>query len=318
MLPDRRSAENDPGRYHGGGSNSVIAIDVGATKLIAAVVDPGGRVAFRRKVLAERGDPGRSIAQIAGSIRELAVAARDAGVTVRTCGLVVPGIYHPDTGSAWAPNLWGHADIPLRAELERQSGMPVIIDSDRVGYVLGEQWLGAARGLADVVFLAVGTGIGAGVISGDRLLRGAGDIAGAVGWFALRESWQDEYAQTGCWEAEAAGPGLARRGGAISAEQVVAAARAGDSAALLAIRRAARYLGMGIANVVSLLNPEMIVLGGGLMREADLFLGDIRETMLRWAQPIAARQVRIEVTRLGEDAALLGAARIALAASNQK
>jgi glucokinase len=115
----------------------------------------------------------------------------------------------------------------------------------------------------------------------------------------------------GCWEAEAAGPALARRLKAASAEEVVAAARNGDSFALAAVEETARYLGLGIANLVSVLNPEMIVLGGGLMQAGDLFLPAIRRVMPVWAQPVAARQVRIELTQLGEDAGLLGAARLA-------
>jgi len=91
----------------------------------------------------------------------------------------------------------------------------------------------------------------------------------------------------------------------------LAAARAGDTAALAAVEETARYLGIGIANLVSILNPEMIVLGGGLMQAGDLFLPAIRRIMPLWAQPVAAQQVRIELTKLGEDAGLLGAARLA-------
>jgi glucokinase len=292
--------------------SSVIAVDLGGTKLSTAVVDSQGAVTFRRKAAVDRDHPERATGQIARAIRESVDAARQAGVEVERCGLIVPGIYYAATGNVWAPNLWGHEQVPLRAELERETGISIVADSDRAGYVLGEQWLGVARGLKDVVFLAVGTGIGAGIVSGGHLLRGAGDIAGAVGWFALTPVWQDQYRQTGCWETEAAGPGLARRLGASSAEVVVAAARAGDAAALAAVHRTAQYLGMGIANLVSLLNPEMIVLGGGLMQAADLFLAEVREAMQQWAQPVSARQVRIETTRLGEDAGLLGAAKLAL------
>jgi glucokinase len=178
--------------------------------------------------------------------------------------------------------------------------------------VTGERWLGAARGLNDVVYLAVGTGIGAGIISGGRLVRGAADISGAVGWFALNPEWREAYRGLGCWEAEAAGPALAQRIGANSAEEVVARARNGDAMARTAVEQSAMYLGMGMANIVSILNPEMIVLGGGLMQAADLFLEPIRRTVAQWAQPVAARQVHIEMTQLGEDAGLLGAARLAL------
>lgn len=289
---------------------SVIAIDLGGTKLTTAVVDHDGRVRGRIKHPSDRGGLSASVEQIAASIRESIDQAR---VTeVHGAGMIVPGIFSKKTGHAWAPNLWGRDHVPLLAEVREKLAVPVVIDSDRAGYVLGEQWFGVARGLRDVIFLAVGTGIGAGILSDGRLLRGAGDIAGAVGWFALNPAHREIYAQVGCWEAESAGPSLARRLNATCAEEVVAAARSGDASARAAVEETVRYLGMGIANLVSALNPEMIVLGGGLMQAPDLFLGPIQRAMREWAQPVAAQQVRIELTQLGEDAGLLGAARLAL------
>jgi glucokinase len=278
-----------------------LAIDLGGTKLAAAVVDQQGRILEKRKLPVDRD---HTVAQIAAVARELAASGFE------RAGVVVPGIYYASTGEAWAPNLWGRDAVPLRSELEKVLPCPVVIDSDRAAYVLGEQSLGAARGCNDVVFLAVGTGIGAGIISGGRLIRGARDIAGAVGWFALTPEWKPIYEQIGCFEAHAAGPSLARRGGA-NTEEVIAAARAGDAGALRMVSDVMVYLSMGIANIVSLLNPEVIVLGGGLMQAGDLFLEPVRREFRRWAQPVAARQVRIELTQLGEDAGLLGAARLA-------
>ncbi len=289
----------------------VIAVDLGGTKLTTALIDAAGGVRHRKKVPVNREDAGTAIQQLA---REIAEAIAFSGEPLRAAGIIVPGIYFADTGKVWAPNLWGHEQVSLRAELQKLLPLPVVIDSDRAGYVLGEQWLGVARGSTDVVFLSVGTGIGAGIIASGNLLRGAGDIAGAVGWFALNPEQREIYKRVGCWEAESAGPGVAANAHAGSAEEVVAAARSGDAGARMAIQTAARYLGMGIANIVSLLNPEMIVLGGGLMQAADLFLDTIKQVMADRAQPIAARQVRIEVTSLGEDAGLFGAARLALAA----
>jgi glucokinase len=200
----------------------------------------------------------------------------------------------------------------LKAALAARLPVPVHIDSDRAGYVLGEQWLGLAQGLANVVFLAVGTGIGAGILSGGQLIRGSSDIAGAVGWWALQPEYREAYRDCGCWEAEAAGPALARRLGERSAEAVVQAARSGNQRAQEAIRETIRFLAMGIANLVSMLNPEIVVLGGGLMLAADLFLEPIRRAVPQWAQPYSARQARIEVSALGESAGLLGAAKLAL------
>ena len=201
--------------------------------------------------------------------------------------------------------------MPLRDALSSHLKVSLAIDCDRAGYVLGEQWRGAARGLRDVVFAAVGTGIGVGILSDGRIVAGAHGIAGAAGWFALDPRWKEEYARTGCWESEAAGPAVGRKG-ARSTKAVVEAARAGDTAALAVIDEVSEYLAMSVANLISLLNPEMVVLGGGLMNAGDLFLDRIRTRAKRWAQPVAFPKTRIELTQLGEDAGLLGAARLAL------
>lgn len=285
-----------------------LGIDLGGTKIAAAVVDEHGTILEKRKFPIDRE---KTIAQIANIAGELGRGR------VKCAGIAVPGIYYAATGEAWAPNLWGQDKIPLRRQLEAELPWPVTIDSDRAAYVTGERWLGAARSCDDVVFMAVGTGIGAGIISGGRVIRGAGDVAGAVGWFALNPQWLPIYERLGCFEAEAAGPSIARRATelmneAVTTEAIVETARRGDAACRRIIGHTASYLAMGIANIVSLLNPEMIVLGGGLMQAGDMFLEPIRTEAARWAQPIALRQVRIELTQLGEDAGVLGAARLAL------
>ncbi len=287
--------------------DSVIAVDLGGTKLATALIDSAGKVSRRSKRPVTRADVRACVKQIHEAVED----AASGGPAIRGVGVIVPGIYFSDSGNVWAPNLWGHDQVPFRSELERELNLAVVVDSDRAGYVIGERWLGAAKGLNDVVFLSIGTGIGAGIIAGGHLVRGAGEIAGAVGWFALNPNFQEVYRSVGCWEAESAGPALARRVHAPSAEDVIEAARKSDAAAERAVEQTARYLGMGVANIVSLLNPEMIVLGGGLMQSADLFLDTVKHVMAEWAQPVAARQVRITVTQLGEDAGLYGAARLA-------
>jgi glucokinase len=286
----------------------VVAIDLGGTKLAAALVDGHGTIRNKLRLPVEKESPQKSIEQICEVVARTAVSWEH----VRAIGVAVPGVYFADTGHVWAPNLWGRDQIPLRDQLAARFPVPVVIDSDRAACVLGEQWLGAARGLTEVVFLAVGTGIGAGIITGGQLCRGAGGIAGAVGWFALDPRKREIYKQVGCFEAEAAGPAVARRAGASAAEVVVEAARQNDAAARRVLEETAAWLAMGVANIVSILNPQMIVLGGGLMQAGDLLLEALRREVPEWAQPLAARQVRIELTQLGEDAGLLGAARLAL------
>jgi glucokinase len=280
---------------------TVLAVDLGGTKTAIARVDERGAI-HDRLTLAAAHSLDETVEQI---------ATRCEGVAA--VGVVIPGIYSPDTGHAWCPNLWGADEVPLLDALKKRVKVGAVVDSDRTGYVLGEAWLGAARGLRHVVYVAIGTGIGAGILSDGVVVRGSAGIAGAVGWFALDRAWNERYKQTGCWEAEAAGPGVAHAHGAPDAQAVVAAARSGDCAALDVLHRAADYTAMGVANLISALNPEAVVLGGGLMVGAgDLLLERIRAEVPRWAQPIAASRCRIELTQLGETAGLLGAARLAL------
>jgi glucokinase len=283
---------------------TVLAVDLGGTKTAIARVDEEGTLSDRQSFASARslGDSVEQIVKIARASRH-----------VDAIGIIVPGIYTPSTGSAWCPNLWGMEHVPLRKALKGRIETHVLIDSDRSGYVLGEAWMGAARGLRHVVFVAIGTGIGVGILSDGMVVRGAAGIAGAAGWFALNPEWNTAYGIAGCWEAEASGLGVAREAKLPDARAVVAAARSGDERALRVLRRAAHYTAMGVANLISALNPEAVVLGGGLMAGAgDLLLDWIRADVPRWAQPLAAGQCRIELTQLGEDAGLLGAAKLAL------
>ena len=293
-------------------SQAALAIDLGGTKAFFAIIDSAGAIRSRSKRPSHEGGTALSFDTLVASAADTVRSAGLAWADVRAAGVVVPGIYNPATGRAWAPNLWGCDEVPLLDELRPRFPVPVVVDSDRSGYVLGEAWQGVARGCTDVVFLAVGTGIGAGILSHGCLVRGSGGIAGAVGWFALDPRWRDDYGRMGSFEAEAAGPAFARRFGAASAEDVAEAVRRGDPAARRAVDETVEWLAMGTANLISALNPQVVVLGGGLMQAADLFLEPVRHAVRRWAQPLAAEQCRIELTRLGEDAALFGAARLAL------
>ena len=279
-------------------AGNVLAVDFGGTKTSIATIGRSGHISEKQKFAAASSFDA-SMEQI-GPQQGIAAA-----------GVIVPGIYDPGTGTAWAPNLWGMSFHPVRATLERRLGVPVIIGSDRTGSVLAEQWLGVARGLEHVLFVAIGTGIGVGILCGGRPLEGAHGIAGAAGWMPIGAPWKPEYAACGGWESEAAGPALARRGGMSTAEAVVEAARLGDSHARDAVRQNTEYLAMGIAALIAVFDPQMVVLGGGLMQAHDLMLEPIRRMALSWTQPVAAGKVRIELTALGEDAGLLGAARLA-------
>jgi glucokinase len=174
----------------------------------------------------------------------------------------------------------------------------------------------------------IGTGIGAGILSGGRILRGAHELSGCAGWLTVTREEVSGGGLVGELESLAAGPGIARRAqesiergetssltqldlSKISAHEVAAAARAGDRISRDVFKQAGAMLGYGIANIVSLLDPQVVILGGGMAASADLYLDSVRSAMLERAQPLAAKQVKLVVSKLGDKANLLGGARLA-------
>ena len=290
---------------------------------------------LERRALPLAGRQGQAVGElIRVELGRLLKAARDKRLNVRAVGVSVPGISDSKTGRIWAPNIPGWEDYPLRRELVTAIGkarLRVAIDSDRACYILGETWKGAAKGCRNAIFLAVGTGIGAGVLIDGRILRGAHDIAGAIGWLALERPFRPEYVPCGCFEYHASGEGLAkvarrlagrkarganRRGlghyKEWTARGVLAAYERGDPLGQQVITEAVQFWGMAVANLVSLFNPEKIIFGGGVFGPAAALLGDIYAEARRWAQPVAINQVKLHASRLGGNAGLYGAAQLAL------
>ncbi len=178
----------------------VIGIDLGGTKLACAVFTEDGGMGTKSTVLLE-GRTGHDVgALITSKVGELMRGSRD---RVTAVGVSVPGISYSEKGTVWAPNIPGWTDYPLRDEIRASIGdtsIDIAIESDRACCILGETWNGAASGCRNAVFLAVGTGIGAGILVDGVILRGASDIAGCIGWMALDRPYRDEYIQCGCFE----------------------------------------------------------------------------------------------------------------------
>lgn len=313
---------------------TVIAIDLGGTKVASALVSEQGDILTRgHSLLGGRG--GRDVAAlVVEQCRALMTQPNTAGSSGLTAvGVTVPGIYRADRGTVWAPNIPGWDDYPLRAELQHALGPAtrVVVDSDRAAYILGETWRGAATGARNAIFLAVGTGIGAGILVDGRVLRGHADIAGAIGWLALQRPYLSRYVDCGCFEYHASGPGLANvardllgtlpdYGGELyglpaselTTSRVFDAFARNDPLAIRVIDQAIELWGMATANLVSLFNPETIVFGGGVFGPAVRVLDRIRAEARLWAQPISMGQVRLVASALGGDAGLYGAARLAM------
>jgi glucokinase len=309
---------------------AVIALDLGGTKLAAALFNDKGDILFKTNHSLDKKqgtEVGKLIFQVANDLL-------NKSKEVSAIGICVPGIAHSKTGKVWAPNIPGWDDYPLLEELERSVNnekIKIKIDSDRACYILGEVWKGNARGCKDAIFLSVGTGIGAGILINNQVLRGSHDIAGAIGWMALDRPFNQKYISCGDFEYNASGEGIVKvaremldndiynksvlkkiNPDLLSAKDVFDAYEMGDEPAKKVIGTAIECWGMATANLVSLFNPEKIIFGGGVFGPALKFLDEIYLEAKKWAQPISIQQVQLQGSALGSDAGLYGAGLLAL------
>jgi glucokinase len=310
---------------------TIIGIDLGGTKVSAAQFSESGEILNQSYALLCK-KTGKQVGQLVHKqIINLIKSAEMQNLQVSGIGISVPGIYYSKTGRVWAPNIPGWEDYPLFDELRDLPELQktrICIDSDRACYILGEAWKGNARGCRNAIFMAVGTGIGAGILIDGKILRGANDIAGCTGWLALDRPFHEKYIPCGCYEYYASGEGLARFAselllnkpyykGIFSVKKpdallMIQEYDNGDEIALEVIDRAIEYWGMSVANLVSLFNPEKIILGGGVFGEASRFIDRISAEARKWAQPIGFTQMQLEVSALGNLAGLYGAGYLAI------
>ncbi len=312
----------------------VIALDLGGTKLAAALLSDEGDILISETVQLEKrkgNEVGQLIRQQANLILQKATKKN---IIVSALGICIPGIAHAKTGRVWAPNIPGWEDYPLLEELQQEltnKNISIKIDSDRACYILAEVWKGNARGFSDVIFLGVGTGIGAGIIVNNQVLRGAHDIGGAIGWMALNKPFDKKFIPCGCFEYNASGEGLVKvateliadkkfpesllnhkNPAELSAKDIFMAHDANDKLAIMVVNNAIEYWGMAVANLVSIFNPEKIIFGGGVFGPALQFLDNIYNEAKKCAQPISIQHVKLEGAALGGDAGLYGAGYLAL------
>ncbi len=308
---------------------SILGIDLGGTKLAAGLFSGSGELLSKGVTYSEK-RTGNQVGELIS--RQIKKYIESEGAALQSIGVSVPGISRRKTGTVWAPNIPGWEDYPLLKEIKQVAGnIPVNIDSDRACCILGEQWQGNARTCQDAIFLSVGTGIGAGVLTDGHILRGSHDIGGAVGWMALQKPFQKKYSNCGCFEYYASGEGIAKRTREImaagpeyqgklrsikseqlTAHDVFAAFEENDRVAVQAMKECIEFWGMGVANLISIFNPEKIIFGGGLFGPAIKFIGSIQEEATKWAQPISVELVSFEPSGLQGDAAIYGAGFLAL------
>ena len=297
---------------------AVIGVDLGGTKVSAALFSDKGKLitkAYRLLEGATGSAVGVIVAEMVASLR-----AQRSDLPVEAVGICVPGIVYSKRETVWAPNIPGWDNYPLKNDLKAVLGdrsIRIHIASDRTCYILGEVWKGAAQGCADAIYLAVGTGIGAGILLDGRIIHGANDIVGATGWMALEPPYKEEYIPMGCFEYYASGNGIGLQAKKLYGDESktsydVFANYGQDPIATQILDKAIQFWGMGAANLVSLFNPQKVIFGGGVFGPAVRFIDRIYAEARKWGQPISMRDVKFCPSALEGDAALLGAAYLCL------
>ena len=311
-------------------STSLLAgIDIGGTKCLGLCLAMDGSVVVEERTPTPKG--AENLCDTVAAVVE--ALAANAGAPIGAVGVGAPGLVDRNGVLRAAPNLIGVAEMPIRDMLVERLGLPVTVDNDATCATEAEWRHGAATGASDALLITLGTGIGGGVVSGGALQRGANGFMSEPGHMVVDPNGPPcVCGRRGCWERYASGSGLARlardaafggraaavvdaAGGdpqAVRGEHVTAAARAGDAAAREILDEFAWWLALGLANLTNLFDPEVIVLGGGLVEESDLLLEPIRRLYegLLYASTHRPRPHLVPAV-LGERAGAMGAALIA-------
>lgn len=306
----------------------VVAVDFGGTRIRAALADGAGKILLRTTAPtpAAKG-PGAVIERIAELAREVMEGVPR--LQIHAVVVASPGPLDSEAGVVLCPpNLPGWTDVPLAHLLLEKLELPVRIENDAKAAALGEYTFGEHKGTKNLLYLTVSTGIGSGVISGGRSLRGYRGLATEIGHMIIDSRGpQCTCGGRGCLEALASGTAIARDGAEVvrsglptlmdeiaegkpenvTAKVVERAAVLGDVAATEIMRRAAANLGIGIANAVHLFSPEIVIVGGGVSRAGDMLLDPVRLAAKERLMYPYRQQLRIVPATLGDDAGLLGA-----------
>lgn len=300
----------------------LLGIDIGGTKIAGGLVDAAeGRVLLAERVPTRAEEGGAAVLAralaLARALREGA-AARGLAAPVAV-GVGAGGQIDPETGLVVSATdvLPGWAGTPLRAAFAEALALPVAVDNDVNALAVGEGRFGAGKGYGNLVFLALGTGVGGAILVGGRLHHGAHGAGGEVGHLVLvPDGLPCTCGGRGCLEQYASGPALRRTfralgGGDEDADLAEQARRDPDGPAARAIAGLGEWLGLGLASLVNVLDPDRVIVGGGLAALGDLLLDPARRVLEERALP-ALRRCPILPAALGSDASIIGAASLAL------
>jgi glucokinase len=311
-----------------------IGVDVGGTKVAAGLVDPQGRIVARERREVTAHDPAAVTAAIAAMVEQLRAAVTAVSGELAGVGVGLPGYVSADRRTAFlVPNL-GWRDVAFQQMLADAVDLPVTLDNDANLAAWGEFRFGAGQGTHDMTMVTVGTGVGGGFVINDRLVRGGSGMAAEVGHLNLVPGGRTcGCGKQGCWEQYASGSALVRyarehaterRDDArimlslgdgtpegITGTHVTAAARQGDPVATSAFTEVGERLGEGLADLVAILDPQMIVIGGGVSEAGDLLLEPLVASLhAAIVVPAQRDNIRIRLADLRNDAGIIGAADI--------
>ena len=306
-----------------------VGIDIGGTKISLVLGTEKGKILARREIVTGiRAKTGACVKELVSNLRALILHSCVSPKKILGVGVGCPGAVDSSKGTLpRSPNLPGWKGIPLRNILQKATGLPVFLANDANAAALGEQLLGAGKKTRDLVYITVSTGIGGGIVMNGELHEGAGCVAGEVGHMSVvPEGRRCGCGKRGCLEAYASGTAIARDVRArmtskntclwkfldgnkkVSAKQVGMAAREGDKLAIGSYRSAGYYLGIGVANLLNILNPEKVVIGGGVLKSAPkIFWRTMMESAKRHAWPEAFRTVKIVRSQIKGHVGDLGA-----------
>jgi len=305
-----------------------IGIDVGGTNIKIALVEVNGTITYSN-TLPTRTEMGYeyTINNIKQAIKDLMQETKTDKTSIQGIGFGFPGQIDYQKGIVRVcPNVPGWVEVPLAEIIEKEFGIPTRVDNDVRCAALGELNYGAGVGCQNLICITVGTGIGSGLIINGKLVRGASNAAGELGHIKLQTNGGPMCGcgDTGCLEAFASGPAIVAlaedyiKGGKSTKYRELAsnemtpyivaeAAKQGDVVAKRIFTTMGEYIGLGLTSVVNLLNPEKIIIGGGVADAGEILLGPIKETILKRAMPISGAAVEIVPAKLGNTAGVIGA-----------
>lgn len=294
---------------------SVIgAVDIGGTKIAVGGVGENGTIVHQRECATE---PLRGFSNAIVRIRRMLREVIDSCGALDGIGVCCPGPLDPLTGVIGeVGTLPGWQGGELAAELEREFRVRVAVENDADAAALAEYKWGTGKQAETFIYITISTGIGGGLVVGGRLYRGARGTHPEIGHQIIADAGPLCYCGArGCWESLASGSAMSEwmreispESAPMTAEEICDRARGGDEGALRAIARQSYYLGLGLANIITLFAPEVIALGGGVMKSSDLFLEDALAVVRRCCTQVPVENTTIALTSLGARAGLLGAA----------